>query len=56
MLADNAVRALTGADMLAVGEAMGVHIMTVHGTGRALRDAIEAATTVAELETLAWPP
>lgn len=29
-LATNAVRTLTGADMLAVGQAMGVHIMTTH--------------------------
>lgn len=54
-LATNAVRTLTGADMLAVGQAMGVHIMTTHATGRALREAIEAAITPEQLESIAWP-
>jgi len=54
-LADNTVRTLSGADMLAAGQAMGVHIMTVHETGRTLRAAIEAATTIAEVESIDWP-
>jgi hypothetical protein len=54
-LADNTVRTLSGADMIAVGQAMGVHIMTVHGAGRALREAIETATTVTEVEAVSWP-
>jgi len=54
-LADNTVRTLTGADMLAVGQQMGVHIMTTHATGRALREAIEAATTPEQLESIVWP-
>lgn len=54
-LADNTVRTLSGADMLAVGQQMGVHIMTTHATGRALRDATEAATTSEELGTITWP-
>ena len=54
-LATNAVRTLTGADMLAVGQAMGVHIMTTHATGRALREAIEAATIPEQLESIVWP-
>jgi hypothetical protein len=54
-LADNSVQTLSGADMLAVGQAMGVHVMTVHGTGRYLRNLIEAATTIEQLEGIAWP-
>lgn len=54
-LADNTVRTLTGADMLAVGQQMGVHIMTTHATSRALREAIEAATTPEQLESIVWP-
>lgn len=54
-LQDNSVRVLSGSDMLAAGEAMGIHVITVHGIGRALRDAIEAATTQEELEAIVWP-
>ncbi len=54
-LADNSVRTLTGAQMLEVGTAMGVHIMTTHATGRSLRDSIEATTTTEALELITWP-
>ena len=54
-LADNTVRTLSIANMLAVGQAMGVHIMTTHGVGRGLRAAIEAATTTAAVEAVTWP-
>ncbi len=54
-LQDNSVRTLSGADMLAVGQAMGTHFMTTHGIGRALRTAIQAATTTEELEAIQWP-
>lgn len=54
-LQNNTVRSLTGADMLAVGQAMGAHVMTAHGTGRVLRAAIEAATTVAAVKAVKWP-
>lgn len=54
-LADNTVRTLSGADMLAAGQALGVHIETVHGIGRDLRAAIEAATSVAAVDAITWP-
>lgn len=54
-LQDNTIAALSAADMLAVGQAMGVHIMTQHGTGRGLRDAIGIAATVAAVQAVAWP-
>ena len=54
-LADNSIRSLTAADMLAVGTAMGVHITTQHAIARNLRNLIFAATTIEELSTIAWP-
>lgn len=54
-LADNSVRTLSGADMIAVGTAMGVHVATVHTIGRQLRAAINAAQTPEEIETVEWP-
>lgn len=54
-LQDNSVRSMTGADVIAAGTAMGVHIMSVHAIGRTLRAAIEAAATVAEVDAVTWP-
>lgn len=54
-LADNSVRTLSGDDMLAVGQAMGRHVMAVHGAGRALRARIESAETLEEVEAATWP-
>lgn len=53
-LQTNDVRTLSGADVIAVGMAMGQHIATAHAIGRSLRDAIEAATTIEALEQLSW--
>lgn len=53
--ADNSVRTLSGADMIAVGTAMGTHIGTVHAIGRTLRAAIDAAELVDDLEEITWP-
>lgn len=50
----NDVRTLSGADVIAVGVAMGQHIATAHAIGRSLRDAIEAATTIEALESISW--
>ncbi len=54
-LADNSHRILTAPDMLAVEAAMLHHIASVHSTARALRSAIEGASTTAEVEGIAWP-
>jgi hypothetical protein len=54
-LQDNTVRTLSGADMIAVGLALGTHVATAHTIARALRDAIEAAATAEELEAIEWP-
>lgn len=54
-LADNSVRTLNAMQMIAVGEALGAHVATQHSIGRSLRAAIEAATSAAELDAIAWP-
>lgn len=54
-LADNSVRTLDAAQMTAVGEALGTHVLTQHTIGRGLRAALEAATTAAEVDAIAWP-
>jgi hypothetical protein len=54
-LQDNTVRTLSGAEMIAVGMALGTHVATQHGIGRAVRAAIEEATTAEELEAIEWP-
>ena len=54
-LADNTVRTLSGADMIAVGMTLAGHVQTVHAIARTLRLQIEAATTLAEVEAVVWP-
>jgi hypothetical protein len=54
-LEDNTVRTLTGAEMIAVGMAMGVHVSTQYAIARGLRAAIEAATTPEGIEAVVWP-
>lgn len=54
-LADSQTRTLSGAEMMAVGIALGGHVGSVHASARTLRAAIEAATTPEELELLTWP-
>ena len=54
-LQDNTVRTLTGAQMVAVGQALAVHVNAQHVLGRTLRQQIEAATTVAEVNAIHWP-
>jgi hypothetical protein len=53
-LADNAVRALTGQQVLQVGHALGAHITEVHGRGRALRAEIAAASTAEAIGAIGW--
>lgn len=54
-LADNTVRTLSGAEMIQVGLALGTHVATQHVIARTLREVIESATTVAEVEAVTWP-
>lgn len=53
-LADNTVRTLSGADMLAAGVAMGQHVQAAHEAARALREAIDAAADADELAGVVW--
>lgn len=54
-LADNSVRTLSGADMVAVGLALAQHVQTLHEVGRGLREQIDAATTVEQVNAVQWP-
>lgn len=53
-LADNTVRTLSGADMLAAGVAMGQHVQAAHEAARGLREAIDAAANADALAGVAW--
>lgn len=53
-LADNAVRTLSGEQVLQVGHALGAHITEVHSRGRQLRAHITAAGTADEVVAVAW--
>lgn len=54
-LADNTVRTLSGADMVAVGVTLAQHVNGLHVIARGLRAQIESATTIAEVESVVWP-
>lgn len=54
-LADNSSVTLTASDLMQLGGALGVHVTTAHVKGRLVRDAIDAATTEAELDAVTWP-
>jgi hypothetical protein len=54
VLADNTVRTLSQSDMLQVGAALGAHVAAIFAKGVLLREAIEAATTVQQIEAVVW--
>lgn len=54
-LADNSVATLTAGEMVQVALHMGAKVQAAHATGRALRDALDAATTAEQIEAVAWP-
>jgi len=54
-LADNTSIPLDAPGMMAVGAALGQHVGGTHAVARTLRAAIEAATTLEELEEVQWP-
>lgn len=54
-LADNTVRTLSAADVLALGMALGAHVAQQHTTARAVREHIEMAASVAEVLAITWP-
>lgn len=55
-LADNSVRTLDGAQMQAVGLALGAHVAAAHETARALRSLIfDASATAESVAAVQWP-
>lgn len=54
-LADDTVRTLDGAQMIAVGMALAQHVGSLHETGRLLRQQIDGAATVADVMAVSWP-
>jgi hypothetical protein len=58
-MADNSVVTLDTAQMMLMGEAAGQYVAAIHERARVLKEQIEAATTMAELEavdiTTGWP-
>lgn len=54
-LADNTTASLSKAEMIAVGVALGQRTSAIYAAGRVIREAIEAATTTAEVEAITWP-
>lgn len=53
-LADNSTRTLAGANVLAVGEALGALVKGAFDRGVTLREQINAATTVEAVQAVAW--
>jgi hypothetical protein len=54
-LADNSVKTLDAAGMIAVGTALGMKVSAAFDTARALRDQIANAATIAEVDAIGWP-
>jgi hypothetical protein len=54
-LTDNTTRTLDADGMIGLGIALGMQVTQVYDTGRALREQITAATTIEEVEAIAWP-
>ena len=55
-LADNTTRTLSAMDALGIGQALGTHVQTAHVTARGLKALVAAATTIEEVDAIAWPP
>lgn len=54
-LKDNTVRTLSGNDMIAVGLALAGHITGVHELYRDLKNEVDMATTVQQVDNINWP-
>lgn len=55
-LADNTVRTLTAADLVALGAALDARPSQLHDIARGLRERIDAALTPEEAASVDWPP
>lgn len=54
-LYDNTVASLSTVQMIEVGLSLGQRTQQIYATARALRAAIDAATTISEIEAITWP-
>ena len=54
-LEDNTTRTLDVDQVIALGLALGQYVSDVFAIGRALRDQINAATTIEEVQAIGWP-
>lgn len=54
-LADNSVRTLDSADVVALGQALAQQVSGAHEIARGLRLQIDAAETLEQVEAVAWP-
>ncbi|MDR1701328.1 MAG: DUF4376 domain-containing protein [Sporomusaceae bacterium] len=54
-LADNSSVTLDADGILGVSQALAVHAATVHSIAKTLKDAVDAATTVEEVDAVTWP-
>lgn len=54
-LQDNSVIPLNASDMISVGQALATHIQDLHEISRGLREQINAATTVEQVNSIGWP-
>lgn len=54
-LADNAVVTLTVPEIIAVGIALGAQVSAAHATARLLREQVDAAESIYELNAITWP-
>jgi len=54
-LTDNTTRTLDADGMVGLGVALGLQVTQAYDTGRSLRGQIAAATSIEEVEAIAWP-
>lgn len=54
-LADNTVATLTAAEVVAVGIALGAQVSAAHAVARLLREQIDAAASIYDLNAITWP-
>lgn len=54
-LADNSERTMSASDMAAAAQALGAHTFQVHADYKTVKNAIQAATTIEEVQAITWP-
>lgn len=54
-LADNTTRELNALEMIEVAQALGAHIATAHAKGRIMREQLNNAVNLSQLDDISWP-